>query len=36
MDDSFDLTQLPSLPLLRRTELPKTPAIYFAIDSGEN
>lgn len=33
MSNSFDVMQLPFLPLLRRTELPRTSAIYFAIDS---
>jgi excinuclease UvrABC nuclease subunit len=30
---SLDLTALPSLCLSRRAELPKAPAVYFAIDS---
>ena len=30
---SLDLATLPSLCLSRRSELPETPAIYFAIDS---
>lgn len=30
---SLDLSELPSLPMCRKTELPKVSAVYFAIDS---